>query len=222
MKAGHHLHDEPCFLPRYVSEIGIPTAIHLRGTICQRKLHWLRRKAGGQSQHVDAGLALPQSSWRPRSCFFPIVRWPMKAASASGSPASLEAWRPHRSSRVGRWRISTTIPPSRRAPTSRVRVNSRSIGFRATLPLNANLNLNLNAIGNLGFVIPSYVFATPVLGGQASVSLMAAYGVVGTSLAGTLSGVATGRRSATASLRAVRQHQRHDMGLWRIWRRCSN
>ena len=57
--------------------------------------------------------------------------------------------------------------------------------------LNANLNLNINATGNLGLVIPSYVFATPVLGGQASVSLMAAYGVVGTSLAGTLSGVAS-------------------------------
>ena len=57
--------------------------------------------------------------------------------------------------------------------------------------LNANLNLNINAIANLGLVIPSYTFATPVLGGQASVSLMAAYGVVGTSLAGTLSGVAT-------------------------------
>ena len=58
--------------------------------------------------------------------------------------------------------------------------------------MNANLNLNINATGNLGFVIPSYVFETPVLGGQASVSLMAAYGVVGTSLAGTLSGVVTG------------------------------
>jgi hypothetical protein len=58
--------------------------------------------------------------------------------------------------------------------------------------VNANLNLNINAIGNLGFVLPSYVFATPVLGGQASVSLLAAYGVVGTSLAGTLSGVVTG------------------------------
>ena len=57
--------------------------------------------------------------------------------------------------------------------------------------VNANLNLNINAIANLGFVIPSYTFATPVLGGQASVSLMAGYGVVGTSLAGTLSGVAT-------------------------------
>ena len=64
--------------------------------------------------------------------------------------------------------------------------------------LNANLNLNINATGNLGFVIPTYVFATPVLGGQASVSLMAVYGVVGTSLAGTLSGVVRRRRSATA------------------------
>jgi len=61
----------------------------------------------------------------------------------------------------------------------------------ANLTVNANLNLNVNAIGNLGFVLPSYVFATPVLGGQASVSLLAAYGVVGTSLAGTLSGVVT-------------------------------
>jgi hypothetical protein len=62
----------------------------------------------------------------------------------------------------------------------------------ANVTVNANLNLNLNATGDLGFVLPSYVFATPVLGGQASVSLLAAYGVVGTSLAGTLSGVVTG------------------------------
>jgi hypothetical protein len=57
--------------------------------------------------------------------------------------------------------------------------------------LNANLNLHVNATGDLGFVVPAYVFATPVLGGQASVSVLAAYGVVGTSLAATLSGVAT-------------------------------
>src|SRR5436190_7626562 len=61
----------------------------------------------------------------------------------------------------------------------------------ANFSVNANLNLNLKATGDLGFVLPSYVFATPVLGGQASVSLLAAYGVVGTSLAGTLSGVVT-------------------------------
>jgi hypothetical protein len=62
----------------------------------------------------------------------------------------------------------------------------------ADVTLNANLNLSINATGNLGFVLPSYVFETPVLGGQASVTLLAAYGVVGTSLAGTLSGVVTG------------------------------
>ncbi len=62
----------------------------------------------------------------------------------------------------------------------------------AGVTVNANLNLHVNATGDLGFVLPSYVFATPVLGGQASVSLLAAYGVVGTSLAGTLSGVLTG------------------------------
>jgi hypothetical protein len=87
--------------------------------------------------------------------------------------------------------------------------------------VNANLNLNINATGNLGLVIPSYVFATPVLGGQASVSLLGYYGVVGTSLAGTLSGVVTAppfgstpfARSDTVSNRR---------GALGIWSRCSN
>src|ERR1700743_2867850 len=47
----------------------------------------------------------------------------------------------------------------------------------------ARLNANVNANEDLGFVIPPYVFATPVLGGQASASLVAAYGVVDTTLA---------------------------------------
>jgi hypothetical protein len=62
----------------------------------------------------------------------------------------------------------------------------------ANVTLNANLNLSVNATGDLGFVIPTYVFATPVLGGQASASLVAAYGVVSTTLAGQLSGNLTG------------------------------
>src|SRR5580700_8695923 len=40
--------------------------------------------------------------------------------------------------------------------------------------VSARLNANLNATGDIGFVIPSYVFATPVLGGQAAVALVAA------------------------------------------------
>jgi hypothetical protein len=57
--------------------------------------------------------------------------------------------------------------------------------------LSVNLNANLNAKADLGFVIPSYVFATPVLGGQAAVSLIAGYGRSDASLAGTLSGTLT-------------------------------
>src|SRR5277367_6126835 len=56
----------------------------------------------------------------------------------------------------------------------------------------ARLNASVNATGDLGFVIPTYVFATPVLGGQASVSLVTAYGVVSTTLAGQLAGSLTG------------------------------
>ena len=54
--------------------------------------------------------------------------------------------------------------------------------------LSANLSANLNATGDLGLFIPSYVFATPVLGAQASVLVIGTYGRVGTSLAGTLAG----------------------------------
>jgi hypothetical protein len=54
--------------------------------------------------------------------------------------------------------------------------------------LRANLNASLNATGDLGFAIPTYVFATPILGGQASASMVAAYGTTSTSLAGTLTG----------------------------------
>ena len=62
----------------------------------------------------------------------------------------------------------------------------------ANVTVNANLNLRVNATGDLGFVIPTYVFATPVFGGQASASLVGAYGVVSTTLAGQLSGNLTG------------------------------
>ena len=58
--------------------------------------------------------------------------------------------------------------------------------------LSASLNASLNATGDIGLVIPTYVFATPVLGGQASVSMIASYARVSTSLAGTLTGTLTG------------------------------
>jgi hypothetical protein len=50
----------------------------------------------------------------------------------------------------------------------------------------ANLNANINANVNLAFVTATYTFATPVLGGQASATLLSIYGNNSTSLAGSL------------------------------------
>jgi hypothetical protein len=43
--------------------------------------------------------------------------------------------------------------------------------------VSATLNATLKATGDLALITPSYAFATPVLGGQASVGLM---GILGT------------------------------------------
>src|SRR5580704_9069055 len=59
---------------------------------------------------------------------------------------------------------------------------------RVPVNLTASLNASLNATGDLGLFAPSYVFATPVLGGQAAVSMLAAYGRTSANLTGTLSG----------------------------------
>jgi hypothetical protein len=42
--------------------------------------------------------------------------------------------------------------------------------------INVNANANVHAVADLGFVIPTYVFATPFLGGQASASVLLGYG----------------------------------------------
>src|ERR1700693_4784251 len=71
-----------------------------------------------------------------------------------------------------------------------------SIG-RIPANLTANLNASLNATGDLGVVIPTYVFASPVLGGQAIVGALMYYGTTSTSLGGTLTGSLTGPRGVT-------------------------
>jgi hypothetical protein len=73
---------------------------------------------------------------------------------------------------------------------------------RVPLGLSANLSANLNATGDLGLFIPSYVFATPFLGGQASVSAVGIYGLASTSLAGTLSGTLTTPLGALSFMRS--------------------
>jgi hypothetical protein len=47
---------------------------------------------------------------------------------------------------------------------------------RITVPFSGNVNANLDARATLGFAIPQYVFATPLLGGQASVLMLVPYG----------------------------------------------
>jgi hypothetical protein len=59
---------------------------------------------------------------------------------------------------------------------------------RIPVNLNANLSANLDARADLGWVLPTYTFATPVFGGQATVGVLGSYARVSTSLAGTLSG----------------------------------
>jgi hypothetical protein len=62
------------------------------------------------------------------------------------------------------------------------------------LPANvtATVNANVKANANIGFLAGTYTFATPVLGGQASATLLAGYGANSTSLAGSLLGTITG------------------------------
>jgi hypothetical protein len=58
--------------------------------------------------------------------------------------------------------------------------------------IQAQVNASLHASADIGFAIPTYVFATPVLGGQASISLIEGYGISNASLNGSVSGTVTG------------------------------
>ena len=60
------------------------------------------------------------------------------------------------------------------------------------MSIQAQINANVHATADIAFVIPSYVFATPVLGGQLSLSLLEGYGGATASLIGTVSGTVTG------------------------------
>ena len=53
--------------------------------------------------------------------------------------------------------------------------------------LNVNFNANLHASADLAFIVPSYVFATPVLGGQFAVQMGTVVGASSANVAGTLS-----------------------------------
>ena len=89
------------------------------------------------------------------------------------------------------WTLQTTYYHERVSAGADVsRAREITIG-RIPLNLNANLSATLDARADLGWALPTYVFATPVLGGQASVGVLGMYGRVSTSLAGTLAGTLT-------------------------------
>jgi hypothetical protein len=72
----------------------------------------------------------------------------------------------------------------------------RTLGnIPVNLSLTANLNASVSSRADLDFVMATYVFKTPVLGGQASFGLLGGYGRVDTSLGAQLSGTL----SATAA-----------------------
>jgi len=57
--------------------------------------------------------------------------------------------------------------------------------------LNVNLSASLDARADLALALPTYTFATPVLGAQATVGVLGLYGRTSTSLAAQLSGTLT-------------------------------
>jgi len=66
---------------------------------------------------------------------------------------------------------------------------AREIGIGQFNPaINGSINANVHANVDLQMFIPTYVFATPFLGGQASASLIGIYGANNTSLNATFTG----------------------------------
>ena len=59
---------------------------------------------------------------------------------------------------------------------------------RIPLTATANVNASLQARADLGLLMPTYTFATPVLGGQLTVGAIGLYGRTSTTLTGTVSG----------------------------------
>jgi hypothetical protein len=59
---------------------------------------------------------------------------------------------------------------------------------RIPVTATANVSASLDSRADMGFVLPTYTFATPVFGGQLSLGAVGVYGRVDTSLAGTITG----------------------------------
>ena len=110
-------------------------------------------------------------------------RAPMRAAPAFGCQAHMEVSRQCRG--TPGWSCSRTIiRPS--APGRRCRRGARYSDREINPTLNVNLNANLHASADLAIIVPSYVFATPVLGGQFAVQMGTIVGTTSANVNGTL------------------------------------
>ena len=105
------------------------------------------------------------------------------------------------------------------------------------IPVNASAHAsaNVNGTGDAGLFIPSYVFATPVFGGQAAASLLAIYGNASAALAGTVAARSAACRSVRGSTASAARRPASAISIrcsrcagtagstttWPTWRRCA-
>ena len=108
----------------------------------------------------------------------------MKAASASGCRAHSEVLRQHQLSPG--WSLATVYLHVSAAASGNVAASREVTLGRFNRNINIDLNVNLKATPDLLAVAPTYVFGTPILGGQLAVSLMGILGRPFTALDGTL------------------------------------
>jgi hypothetical protein len=108
-----------------------------------------------------------------------------------GSFASLAA-----AQQVPGWAVAIVDLHSQASASGNVAAAREVTIGKLNATVNANLNVNLDARADLVAVAPSYVFATPVLGGQLGVSVMGVYGRPDASINGTLT-ASVGPLSAT-------------------------
>jgi hypothetical protein len=88
------------------------------------------------------------------------------------------------------WALSASYYHSSVAAAGNVAAAREILTGRIPVTANVNLNLSLRGQADLVTLAPSYTFATPVLGGQLSVSLSNQYGRATGSIAGTLTALA--------------------------------
>jgi hypothetical protein len=135
------------------------------------------------------------SAWRASTAIFLLcggVLWSTASVSLADESGS-SFWLPGQFGSLAAapgqpgWALATVYyhtPVSAGAEVAR----SRELQIGALNPnLNVSLNARLNASADLGLFIPSYVFATPVFGGQLAVQMATIVGRTSASVNGTLS-----------------------------------